>query len=280
MEFIEKLKDYIKKNDDFDIVNIAGSFSDKKNKNRYDEFSDIDLFIVTEKKDYYLSNKDWLSFYGKNFIYFNDPISLGTGMELRVAFDDGLLADIAIVNDLEFQKLKENKIFCEKIIDRGFTTLKNNYDEHYFEHKKYKEEVVTQYEWNRKIDEFWIDICNIYKYFVRKDYFSAKYAFDRRILKILIYTLEEYTKIKNPKQDVYFNGRYMRKWLDKESFEEMNNIDSSIEPNKMILSIQLAINMFEEKINKIFDYYGYSNDIERDSLIRNIKEKINGEIND
>ena len=72
----------------------------------------------------------------------------------------------------------------------------------------------------------------------------------------------------------------MRKWLDKESFEEMNNIDSSIEPNKMILSIQLAINMFEEKINKIFDYYGYSNDIERDSLIRNIKEKINGEIND
>lgn len=280
MEFIEKLKDYIKKNDDFDTVNIAGSFSDKKNKNRYDEFSDIDLFIVTEKKDYYLSNKDWLSFYGKKFIYFNDPISLGTGMELRVAFDDGLLADIAIVNDLEFRKLKENKIFCEKIIDRGFTTLKNNYDEHYFEHKKYKEEVVTQYEWNRTIDEFWIDICNIYKYFARKDYFSAKYAFDRRILKILIYTLEEYTKIKDIKQDVYFNGRYMKKWLDKESFEEINNIDSSIEPNKMVLSIQLAIKMFEEKTKKIFDYYGYSNDIERDSLIRNIKEKISGEIND
>ena len=72
----------------------------------------------------------------------------------------------------------------------------------------------------------------------------------------------------------------MKKWLDEESFEKINNIDSSIEPSKMLLSIKLAINLFEEKINKIFNYYGYSNDVERDDLVRKIKEKINGEIND
>lgn len=50
MNFIEKLKKYILQNNDFNIVNINGSYADEKKKNRYDEFSDIDLFVVTEKK--------------------------------------------------------------------------------------------------------------------------------------------------------------------------------------------------------------------------------------
>lgn len=275
MNFIEKLEHYMQTNTDFDVVNIAGSFSDKKTKNRYDKFSDIDLFIITEKKDNYLLDPSWLDFYGKKYMFFNDPISLGTGMELRVVFDDGLLVDIAIVNNDEFQNLKENEAFCDKIIDRGFEILKNNYGDDYFDHKKYLKTNISEYELNRRIDEFWIDICNIYKYFSRKDYFSAKYAFDRRITKILIYTMEEYTKTLNNFHDVFFNGRYMHKWLDDCSFKKMNEIDSSIEPKKMIDAIRKAIDLFESTNDKIFKYYNYNYDINRDSIVFMIKEKIN-----
>ena len=166
MMFLEKFKDYAKKNNDFIIVNIGGSLADKNNKDRYDELSDIDIFIVTENKDYYLNNVKWLDFFNKKFIYFHDPISMGVGTELRVAFESGLLVDMAIVDSDEFKLLKSNKVFCEKILNRGIINIKNLVrEEEDNTLSLFKENSIPlEYELNRKIDEFWIDMANIYKY--------------------------------------------------------------------------------------------------------------------
>lgn len=275
MKFIEKLKEYVLKNDDFDVVNIGGSFADKKRENRADTFSDVDLFIITEKKDYYLHNPKWLDFFDEKFIYFNDPISMGVGTELRVAFESGLLADIAIVNNEEFDQLKNNQIFCEKILDRGMINIKNTKGENYFKYKSIEKQKISEKALNRKINEFWIDIANIYKYIKRNDLFSAKYAFDRRITKLLIYTMEEYTKTLNNNIDVMFNGRNMSSWLDEESLKLIYEINSSIKEEEMLKSIELAINLFENRMKKIFKYYGFEEPQENNIIITIIKEKLN-----
>lgn len=275
MNFVEKLKEYVMSNDDFEIVNIAGSMADKKRKDRQDKFSDIDLFIITEKKENYLKNVEWLKFFDEKFIYFNDPISMGIGTELRVAYESGLLVDIAIVNNEEFNLLKENSIFCKKILDRGIINIKNSKKTNFLKYKPIVKEIVSEYTLNRKIDEFWIDIVNIYKYIKRDDLFSAKYAFDRRITKLLIFTLEEYAKIINNNVDTLFNGRYMNIWLDEKSIESMYKINSSTNIQQMIDAIYLAIKLFEEKMKEIFEYYNYKQDGEKENIILNIKEKIN-----
>lgn len=277
MEFIEKLKKYILQNNDFNIVNINGSYADEKKKNRYDEFSDIDLFVVTEKKDYYLKNPMWLNFYGRKFIYFNDPISFGIGTELRVAFDDGLLVDIAIVSKSEFLLLKENSIFNDKIVSRGTICLKNDFiqEKEFCDNKKscisnYSK--PTAYELNRKIDEFWIDIANIYKYISRGDMFSAKYAFDRRIIKLLIYVLELYTKMIAPDTDTMFNGRNINKWLDINNMNALFKINSSMNKRKMLECVDLAVDLFNSVMDQIFSYYGIDKD-DRDLVISEITNK-------
>lgn len=275
MKFIDKLKEYVMKNDDFEVVNIGGSFADKKRENRADELSDVDLFIITEKKDYYLQNPKWLEFFDEKFIYFNDPISMGVGTELRIAFESGLLADIAIVNNEEFEQLKNNQIFCEKILDRGMINIKNTKGENYFKYKSIEKQKISEKALNRKINEFWIDIANIYKYIKRNDLFSAKYAFDRRITKLVIYTMEEYTKTLNNNIDVMFNGRNMSSWLDEESLKLIYEINSSIKEEEMLKSIDLAINLFENRMKKIFKYYGFEEEQENNIIIPIIKEKLN-----
>ncbi len=277
MNFIEKLKKYILQNNDFNIVNINGSYADEKKKNRYDEFSDIDLFVVTEKKDYYLKNPEWLNFYDKKFIYFNDPISFGIGTELRVAFADGLLVDIAIVNKSEFLLLKENSIFNDKIVSRGTICLKNDFIQEKALYNNKKNCAIdyskpTPYELNRKIDEFWIDIANIYKYISRNDMFSAKYAFDRRITKLLIYVLELYTKMISPDTDTMFNGRNINKWLDINNMNVLLKINSNTDKRKMLQCIDLAIDLFNNIMDQVFSYYGFDKD-NRNSVIFEIANK-------
>lgn len=275
MKFIAELEKYSIYNNDFDVVNICGSFADKINKNRYNEFSDVDVFIITEKKDYYLNNPQWLDFFNEKYIYFNDPISLGIGCELRVAFENGLLVDIAIVNDMEFRQLKKNSIFCEKIIDRGMLTLKNNKGKNYLEHEKIVSNKINEYDLDRKVDEFWIDIANIYKHLKKGDYFSAKYAFDRRIIKIIIFTMEEYAKIIDNNIDVMFNGRNIKKWLDSESLSLIYNITSSFDNLVMVESIINAINLFESRIYEIRRFYGFTIKSKSKNIVNDIKEKIN-----
>ena len=200
---------------------------------------------------------------------------MGIGTELRVAFESGLLVDMAIVDSDEFKLLKSNKVFCEKILNRGTINIKNL--ERKEEHNYYlvkENSIPLEYELNRKIDEFWIDMANIYKYLSRNDIFSAKYAFDRRITKILIYILEEYSKTINPSIDVMFNGRYMDRWLDDQSIKQIYNINSSTNKSKMLNCIQSAIELFEDRINKIFKYYGYNIENDKNIIINFIKNRI------
>ena len=274
MEFLESFKEYSLANDEFNVVNIAGSFADNINKERFDSFSDVDLFIVTENKDYYLKTVKWLSFYDKDLIFFNDPISMGVGNELRIGFSDGIFSDIAIVNNEEFCKLKENEIFCKKIIDRGFKTIKNDYGDNYLLHKKFKENSISEYELNRLADEYWIDIANICKYMSRNDFFSAKFAFDRRITKIIIKVVEIYMKSRNNLVDTMFNGRRMDTWVDKEILEEIYKIESSFDKDKMINTIIMANNFFQKMMENIFNFYNYKQDLNRKNVIKIIQERI------
>ncbi|MCH5586358.1 aminoglycoside 6-adenylyltransferase [Shimazuella sp. AN120528] len=275
MSFIDEFSSYVNNNEDMEICLLLGSLADNSRR-RSDDLSDYDFFIVTPKSDYYLYQIDWLHFYGEPALYFNDPISLGTGTELRVIFTNEIVTDIAIVNLSQFERLKENKIFCEKILGRGSVVIKNKLEPDILKYKL-KEDVELsnlEYKLNRTIDEFWIDIYNIYKHIQRKDYFSAKYAFDRRITKLLIFVLEESTKLKTNK-DVLFNGRSMNKWLDEEDFFLMNEIYSSTSHGQLVQVINKAILLFDNKMDDIFREYNYSKKSNRNKIVNRIKGKLN-----
>jgi len=272
-EFIRKLSEYINTNEDIDACLLMGSHVDNKHK-RNDELSDVDLFIITEKPECYLNNYEWLEFYKKVSLYFKDPISLGIGTELRICFENELLSDIAIVNYNEFQKLMHNEIFLTKIIGRGYKILKSNYNNEIYTSNNLvidTKQNITKDSLNRLRDEFIIDIYNILKYFHRNDYFTAFYAFERRISKIIIYILEESYKI-NGTNDVMFNGRYMEKWLTKDDYNYIKNIFLNINKDNFLNNIIMSIDLFENKITYIANNLSIELE-QKEEEIRKVKRK-------
>ena len=275
-EFIKKLYDYVNMNLDIDACLLMGSHADKRKK-RCDEYSDVDLFIITEKNIEYLNNYKWLEFYKKVSLHFLDPISLGIGTELRVCFEDELLADVAIVNFKEFERLMNNEIFKTKIIGRGFEIIKSNYSQNIYqlsnsiETSKY---TITQESLNRLRDEFIIDIYNILKYFYRGDYFTSFYAFERRISKIIVYILEESYKLCSIDKDVMFNGRYMEKWLTDEDYEYVRKIFLDINKDNFLESIRNSIILFESKCQIIANKLNIELE-NKENNMEKIKRKIN-----
>lgn len=274
-KFIEKLSSYVDSNPDIDACLLMGSFADKKQK-RSDEFSDVDLFIITEKSEEYLANYKWLEFYDKVLLHFNDPISLGTGMELRVGFENELLADIAIVNYSQFEELMNNSVFRTKIIGRGFKVIKSNYPTDIY---KTEENVydtshsITKESLNRLRDEFIIDIYNVLKYYTRGDYFTSFYAYERRISKIIIYVLEESYKLNSAEKDVMFNGRYMEKWLDDVDYEYIKKAFLDINKENFLDCINNSMVLFENKCNVIANKLNIVLEDKNESF-QNIKRKI------
>lgn len=273
-EFIKKLNEYLVNDDSIDACLLMGSITDNRQK-RCDEFSDVDLFVITEKKDWYLNNCKWLEFYRKVSLFFQDPISLGIGTELRVCFDNELLSDIAIVNYEEFTNLMNNEIFKTKIIGRGFRILKSKYSNEIYkcDNSLYdNKNILNSNNLNRLRDEFYIDIYNVLKYYYRKDYFTAFYAFERRISKIIIYILEESYKLDGV-NDVMFNGRYMKKWLNEEDYKYIENIFLNINKNNFLNCIMKAIDLFEQKCNYISKSKMFELENKRDS-IQKIRRKV------
>ena len=275
-EFIKKLYDYVNMNVDIDVCLLMGSHADKRQK-RCDEYSDIDLFIITEKNVEYLKNYKWMEFYKKVSLHFLDPISLGIGMELRVCFEDELLADVAIVNFKEFESLMNNEIFRTKIIGRGFEIVKSNYPQSIYQTSNLvvgNKCTITEESLNRLRDEFIIDIYNILKYFYRGDYFTSFYAFERRISKIIVYILEESYKLYNIDKDVMFNGRYMEKWLTSEDYEYVRKIFLDINKDNFLESIRNSIILFENKCQLIANKLNISLE-NKENSIEKVKRKIN-----
>ena len=275
-EFIKKLYDYVNMNVDIDVCLLMGSHADKRQK-RCDEYSDIDLFIITEKNVEYLKNYKWMEFYKKVSLHFLDPISLGIGMELRVCFEDELLADVAIVNFKEFESLMNNEIFRTKIIGRGFEIVKSNYPQSIYQTSNLvvgNECTITEESLNRLRDEFIIDIYNILKYFYRGDYFTSFYAFERRISKIIVYILEESYKLYSIDKDVMFNGRYMEKWLTSEDYEYVRKIFLDINKDNFLESIRNSIILFENKCQLIANKLNISLE-NKENSIEKVKRKIN-----
>src|SRR6056297_98372 len=62
-----------------------------------DEFSDLDILILSNEPEKHIDNTDWLSEIGEVHITFVETLPLGNGKERRVMFANALDVDFAIV---------------------------------------------------------------------------------------------------------------------------------------------------------------------------------------
>ncbi len=62
-----------------------------------DEWSDLDLLILTSNPEFYVSKSEWIGNMGTPLLTFVEPTSSGENMERRVLYKDMIDVDFAII---------------------------------------------------------------------------------------------------------------------------------------------------------------------------------------
>lgn len=278
-ETIEKIKQWATKNDDIVYALIAGSHG--RSEKQSDEYSDIDIIMVSEKAAHYQNTSDWIAEIGESVLYFEDRVSGGIPTK-RVYFPNGVGMDIFFVSKktvaraYRFARAKENKKILFRLIPpsvkrklerymnlfsyliyRGYLSLvdKGNYAqkvaclERVFKYKK--ESNFRLNEAGVIANKFWYKALHVAVKLHRRELFTAKVDASDTI-SLLLTLIEMHTKVKKGKDfETWHRGRYIEEWADPFIAEKLNGVFGSYDMAASWKSLFNTMDLFSEIVASI-----------------------------
>ena len=209
------------KDDDIRAVIAIGS-STRQDKPA-DEYSDIDLIIVTKQTDSWCTG-EYPERLGKVCISFLEP-TLGGGMERRSIFDKDRDVDMIIFTPNQFeQSLKDGS--AGKVMNRGYSML---YDSGGYAGlaAQYVSPLVSNPEiteegFSNLVNDFFFHNIWACKKLLRGELWSAKMCIDAYLKNLLLKVIELHCFIVDG-ADVWHDGRFLDRWADQSIIEELKD---------------------------------------------------------
>lgn len=186
-----------------------------------DEFSDLDLIIVTENTEkWYLG--EYPELFGRVSISFTEP-TLGGGIERRCIYDDDKDVDMIIFTPLQFSAaLKKGE--AGRVMNRGYKMLidKDGYAEKAAEYvsPEISSEEITESEFENLANDFYFHNIWALKKLKRGELWSAKMCIDSYLKSRLLKMIEQYQLCKNTK-DIWHDGRFLDSWAESSVTERL-----------------------------------------------------------
>lgn len=215
----EKLIQYA--NSDEDIKGIIAFGSSTRDEEKADEYSDLDLLIVSTNIDKWYSG-EYPSLLGDMNISFIEP-TLGGGKERRCIYGDSLDVDMIVFTPAQFTKALEDGV-AEWVLNRGYTLLYDSED--YADAiKKYVRRTcskpdMSENEFNNMVNDFYFHNIWACKKLLRGEIWSAKMCVDAYLKNYLLKMIELYCS-KVTGVDVWHDGRFIDKWATDDILEQL-----------------------------------------------------------
>jgi aminoglycoside 6-adenylyltransferase len=224
-QFINRFTQWAEKRDDIRGAYILGSRARKETP--ADEWSDLDLPIITSDPDRYISDTEWLNDLGKYYLTFLEKTGTGNEIERRVLFDGGLDVDFPIIpHDL----LKNHTLSPVDIImlNRGYRILVDKDKELAAIVRDLPEPPEpahpTPDEFDNNINDFFFHAVLAVKKFKRGELFYAKSVCDCYMKRLLLSMMSWHSRAKNGlNYDVWHDGRFLEKWAEAEFVDGLRN---------------------------------------------------------
>lgn len=206
---------------DNDIRAIIAIGSSTRDVARADEYSDLDLFIVTESVDEWYSG-EYPRRLGEVSITFIEP-TLGGGRERRCIYDEDKDVDMIVMTPNRFEEALKAGV-CSWVMNRGYSILYdvNSYED---EIKKYVNSDIShpempEEEFDNIVNDFYFHTIWASKKLKRGELWSAKMCVDAYLKNYLLKMIETYCYEIEGK-DVWHDGRFLDKWAGKSITEEL-----------------------------------------------------------
>jgi aminoglycoside 6-adenylyltransferase len=215
-----------------------------------DEWSDLDLVIVTNNPDEILLSNDWLCNIGISKITYLGNTPLGNSKMRRVLFDNGLDIDFAVFSCQRFKEIFNRPEILTQL-HRGMRILLDK--DNFAANLKISNESISlhsmpnQEKFLNLVNDFWYHTVLTAKKLRRGELLQAKYYCDERMKHLLIKLITWQTHCKKGQNyDTWHGYRLFERWVDPTILTKMQNVYAHYEKEDIWDALFSTMNLFRE----------------------------------
>lgn len=244
----KRILEHAKKDEEIKAIVAIGSYTREDVK--ADEFSDLDLCVVTSDVEKWYSG-EYPRLFGKVSVSFVEP-TLGGGKEIRCIYDGDKDVDMIISTPEHFESLVKEGV-AECVMNRGYDVLYDSMGCAELLEKHVKPDrsnpIIDEAEFVNIVNDFYFHNIWASKKLKRGELWSAKMCVDSYLKNHLLKMLELY-RYKSASVDVWHSGRFLEKWAGDEILEELKmcfaRYDEEDVRNALVSTNQLFARITEE----------------------------------
>lgn len=259
-QFLIKLRAWAEDRADIRGVVLVGSQA-RDDDHRADEWSDVDVVIVTTDAEQYLDTSEWLESFGPFEITVVEPTAIGDYFERRVLFTSGLDVDVTVLTP----RVLDAAMTIPEVGDfrrRGFRVLID------------KDETITRAERNlapapapkpelpsvaafeHATADFWYHAVWAAKKLARGELWVATRSCNCYLSQLLLEALEWHAHA-TTERDTWHQGRFLERWADSAAAPQLRNVFAPYDDAGVHAAIQASMSLYRSLTVEIADRLHY-----------------------
>src|SRR6056297_352562 len=222
-----------------------------------DEFSDLDITILSNDPEKHIYSTNWLDEIGKVHITFVEILPLGNSKERRVMFSDALDVDFAIVAASQAEAMFSSPEIIS-VFRKGFKILFDKDDLFSYlelssgEDGQQKKELPAIKDVENATQDFWYHCIWSMKKIQRGELWTAKMCVDGYMKSLMLKMIEwDYQLNQKEPKEIWHDGRFFEKWVDQNIQAEMKVCFSHYVREDIIRALKCSMDLFSALSKKV-----------------------------
>jgi aminoglycoside 6-adenylyltransferase len=229
-----------------------------------DEWSDLDLLVITSDPSRLLAHTDWLEQLGTPWVTFLEPTAVGGGTERRVLFEGGLDVDFSPFPVEFVQQFAAHGLPPEVagVIRRGLrfvldkdglaASLELPLDE------QPGPQPPAQDKFLNLVNDFWYHAVWIAKKLRRGELWTAKLCCDSYLKRLLLTMIEWHAGAASGwDADTWHNGRFLEQWADPRAVDELRQAFAHYDSADVQRALLSTMDLFRWLATEAAERLGY-----------------------
>ncbi|MCP4582446.1 MAG: aminoglycoside 6-adenylyltransferase [candidate division Zixibacteria bacterium] len=245
-QLIDRFTKWAEKQDDIRGAFIIGSRARKDIPG--DEWSDLDLPIITSDPDRYINDTRWLHNIGKHYLTFLEKTPNDEGIERRVLFEGGLDVDFPITPLSVFNNhtLNDDDLL---MLYRGFRILVDKDDRLAAIGENLPDKPRPNHpspaEFDNCVNDFFYHAVLAVKKFKRGELFYAKSVCDSYMKRLLLSMISWHARAKHGLDyDVWHDSRFFERWANFEFVDGLGKAYATYSAEDFPRALRETISLF------------------------------------
>jgi aminoglycoside 6-adenylyltransferase len=240
-----------------------------------DEWSDLDVVIISEDPPAILDRDDWARAFGPVKLTFLEPTALQNGWERRVLYEDGTDVDFSVVplavvdeQDAIGVAARGIRILVDK--DGELTRRVSGFE------PPPPPAPPDQDALRELVSDFYYHALWAARKLARGEVFTAKRCSDGYLDWILVRILEWHARARDPSVDTWHAGRFLERWADPQAVADLGETYSRYDAADVERALYARMEFFRRYARETAELLGLEYPADEDEFATTLVRKVLG----